>query len=167
MHASQLLGLKSASIYMIQLRGCGCLCRCCLQLPASVAAVLRSVLEHQPNDLRAVDGNRNPVLLLLLAMPAAQHIAPADYVSVMMVPLLKADRCHLKLLCEQPAAEALEAEHVCKLLGVLLQHRVVDSSSSTWRPGADLLLGLTAAGEMGSEQIEDLLQHVRFCPCDR
>jgi hypothetical protein len=89
-----------------------------------LAAVLRCVLQHQPSPFRLADQDINPVKLLL-AMPAAQHISPADYVSLLMVPLLKAQMCYISLLCKQPAAQALEAEHVYELLDSYLQQRVV------------------------------------------
>ncbi|WIA10621.1 hypothetical protein OEZ85_010803 [Tetradesmus obliquus] len=95
-------------------------------------------------------------------MPAAQHISADDFASLLKVPLLKADRNCTLMLCEQTAAQALEAEHIYELLDSLLQHRVVDSTHNPWLPGADVLLGLPGAQELSAGQIKDLLQHVSF-----
>lgn len=131
-----------------------------------MAAVLRTVLQNQLKHSETDHYQERPSILLV-AMPAAQHISADDFASLLKVPLLKADRNCTLMLCEQTAAQALEAEHIYELLDSLLQHRVVDSTHNPWLPGADVLLGLPGAQELSAGQIKDLLQHVSFGLLDR
>jgi hypothetical protein len=148
---------------------------CCLQESAGLAAVLKSLLLHFPDptqDTSDIGASFHPVTLLL-DMPAAQHIASADYAAAVLLPLRKANVYYTELLLKHAAAQALEVAEVFELLDCALQQRAMRKEPKSWGDGGvwvggcELLLGLPAAQELDEAQIELLLGHVMVSQCDR
>jgi hypothetical protein len=112
-------------------------------------------------------------VILLLDMPAAQHIASADYAAAVMLPLRKANVYYTELLLKHAAAQALEVEEVFELLDCALQQRAMRKEPRSWGDGevwvggCELLLGLPAAQELDEAQVEVLLGHVMVSQSDR
>jgi hypothetical protein len=79
---------------------------CCLQGPAGIAAVLHSILQHQPDPNRPTMSVHVHPITALLQLPNAQHISTADLASALRLPLQQGLDGYTQLLCQQPAAQA-------------------------------------------------------------
>jgi hypothetical protein len=136
---------------------------CCLQGAAGLSAVLHCILQHQPDpNSLMLDTSVHP-LTALLQLPNAQHISAADMTSAMKLPLQQGNDGYTQLLCQQPAAQALQVDDIFDLLCSAVQHKAVSKSErkQVWVEDCERLLSLPAAAELTAEHIEELLHHMQ------
>jgi hypothetical protein len=152
-----MLRLSIAELYLL-------LSCCCLQGPAGIAAVMHSILQHQPDpNTQTMSLHAHPIVALL-QLPNAQHISPADFASALRLPLQQGNGGYTQLLCQQPAAQALQVDQLFDLLCTVLQHKAVRSSGrrGVCVEDCERLLALPAAAGLTTEHVEQLLQHMQY-----
>jgi hypothetical protein len=99
----------------------------------------------------------------LLQLPNAQYISAAEIASAMKLPLQQGNDGYTDLLCQQPAAEALQVDLIFDLLCTAVQRMAVSKPvrKQGYGQNCERLLSLPAAAELTAEHTEELLQHMQ------